>query len=64
MDSFSESCSPRCTARLTADGFDMPILTRSGGFGSERALFDLDDSIERLRRLAGLIQPVDRDAED
>jgi hypothetical protein len=26
----------------------------------KRALFDMDDSVERLRRLAGLLQP-DRD---
>jgi D-threonate/D-erythronate kinase len=29
------------TARAKVAGFDMPVITRSGGFGSERALIDL-----------------------
>jgi uncharacterized protein YgbK (DUF1537 family) len=34
------------TAWVDVDGFDMPVLTRSGGFGSDRSLVDL---IRRLR---------------
>lgn len=33
------------TAWATVEGFDMPVITRSGGFGSDRALLDL---LERL----------------
>lgn len=29
------------TAWASADGFDMPVITRSGGFGSDRSLVDL-----------------------
>jgi len=29
------------TAWATVDGFDMPVITRSGGFGSDRSLVDL-----------------------
>lgn len=35
------------TAWCSADGFDVPVVTRSGGFGSDRALLDL---LRKLRR--------------
>lgn len=36
------------TAWASVGGFDMPIVTRAGGFGGERALFDL---------ISGILQP-------